>query len=113
MQNRPKIASAQGQAVNITGFVTLDVNIVGSGVQSPVEFLVVDHLVVPVLLGTPWINEHVSAIHPISKTVDIRAHNGTDSVVEVPLQTDRASSSKVLKVTSPGYIPPMSEAWLV
>jgi hypothetical protein len=36
MKNLPKVAAAQGQAVNITGFVTLDVNIGGSGVKSPV-----------------------------------------------------------------------------
>jgi hypothetical protein len=63
------VSSAQGQSVTILGVVTLEVSVPSTSLKIPAEFLVVHNLDIPVLLGTPCINEHVLSINQSTKNV--------------------------------------------
>jgi hypothetical protein len=51
-----RVQSAQGQNITMLGEVTLTMKLAGSSDTMEVDFVVVEALVVPALLGTPWIN---------------------------------------------------------
>ena len=51
--------------------VTPTVSVEGSASKNSVEFLIVENLVVPVFLGTPWIDRYVRCIDPKSRSVEI------------------------------------------
>jgi hypothetical protein len=57
ISNPPTIQAAQGEAVKVLGVVSLVLEVSGTGLADAVNFLVVSNLVVPALLGTPWINK--------------------------------------------------------
>ena len=59
-----KVRAAQGQNVDMIGEVTLSLTVCGSQDVVAVDFVVVDALVVPALLGTPWIDKYVWSIDP-------------------------------------------------
>jgi hypothetical protein len=106
----PRVASAEGQSVKLEGVVTLEVNISSTSFIVPAEFLVVDKLVVPILLGTPWISDHVLSINPVEKTVVLRREQ--EDPVEFRLEANHSSSSTVLRVHTPRVIPAFSESWV-
>jgi hypothetical protein len=59
-----RVQAAQGQQVTIIGEVTLTMRLSGSTETVDAEFLFVEALVVPALIGTPWINRYVWRIDP-------------------------------------------------
>jgi hypothetical protein len=69
LNNVPKISAAQGQKLPILGVCHLFLQIRDQKTSEPVELLVVDDLVVPLLLGTPWIDTHVFQIEPRTREV--------------------------------------------
>jgi hypothetical protein len=69
LKNVPKISAAQGQKLSILGVCHLILQIGDQKTSEPVELLVVDDLVVPLLLGTPWIDTHIVQIEPRTREV--------------------------------------------
>ena len=69
LKRPPVISSAQGQAVDVIGVVTLMTQLRGVGVSVQMEFIVVEDLVAPAVLGTPWIDQNVLFISPQRGTV--------------------------------------------
>jgi hypothetical protein len=57
-----KVKAAQGQKVDMIGEVTLALTAARSQLSVLVDFVVVDTLVIPALLGTRWIDKHVWSI---------------------------------------------------
>jgi hypothetical protein len=53
LKKAPKVAASQGQRVPVIGVFYLGLKMGGHKTADPVEFLVVESLVVPLLLGTP------------------------------------------------------------
>jgi hypothetical protein len=97
--------------VTILDIVNLDVSVPSTSFYASAEFLVVDKLVISILLGTPWISEHVLSINPAIKTVLLHS-SSQEEPMEARLEVDRASDSTVLKVHAPRVIPAFSEAWV-
>ena len=60
----PNINAAQGQALSVIGLSHLYLQMGDQKTLAPVEFLVVQDLVVPLLLVTPWIDTHVLSNEP-------------------------------------------------
>jgi hypothetical protein len=69
LSNPPHVHDAQGKKLEILGVSTLLLKAGGEKFEEPVDFLVVSELVVPALLGTPWINFNVLRIEPRAKEV--------------------------------------------
>jgi hypothetical protein len=111
LQTEPLVSSAQGQSVTILGVVTLVISVPSTSLKISAEFLVVDKLVIPKLLGTPWINEHALSINPSTKTV-LLSSCSQEEPMEVSLVVERASESTVLSVHAPRVIPAFSVAWV-
>jgi hypothetical protein len=64
LEETPRLTTAQGEALTVLGCCKLLVKIAGEVATNATEFIVVSQLVVPVLLGTPWILDHVVRIEP-------------------------------------------------
>jgi hypothetical protein len=62
LSNPPNVHAAQGKQIEILGAAPLVVIAGGSVFQESGQFLVVSDLVMPALLGTPWINSNVLII---------------------------------------------------
>jgi hypothetical protein len=105
------VSSAQGQSVTILGVVTLEVSVPSTSLKIPAEFLVVRNLDIPVLLGTPWINEHVLSINQSTKTV-LLSSCSQEEPMDVSSVVDRAIDSTVLSFNAPRVIGAFSEAWV-
>jgi transposase InsO family protein len=75
------------------------------------DFLVVDKLIVPAVLGTPWIDQQVISIFPKKKTILV--HLGENMApVEVPLKARTLFSTSVVRAAKSGAIPAFSETWI-
>jgi hypothetical protein len=68
----PKSPLPQGQSLPIIGAVKLLLRLEGSPTEVAVEFCVVQKLVVPLLLGTPWIDRHALSINPKERVVKVQ-----------------------------------------
>jgi hypothetical protein len=68
-QHGTSVKAAQGQKVSTVGEFTLPMKVSESPDAIAVDFVVVDALVVPALLGTPWIGRYVWSIDPPKRTV--------------------------------------------
>jgi hypothetical protein len=101
----PKIAAAQGQKLSINGVCHLHLQVGDQTTSEAVEFLVVDDLVVPLLLGTPWIDTHVVQIEP--RTHEVLLEFPGSSPSRVPLIQSRKSSA--IRVAFPRCLPAFSE----
>ena len=64
LQETPRLTTAKGETLSALGTCDLFVNILGETSEKTTEFIVVSQLVVPVLLGTPWISDYVVRIEP-------------------------------------------------
>jgi hypothetical protein len=71
----------------------------------------VENLVVPVLLGTPWIDEHISTICPRTREVMVRSPQ-TDGILSVPLSPAVNGAESSLRVAVSQVLPPFSESWV-
>jgi hypothetical protein len=60
----PTISSAQGQSVDVLRVLNSMTQLSGAGISVPTEFIVVEKLVVPAVLGTPWNDQNVLSISP-------------------------------------------------
>jgi hypothetical protein len=80
----------------------------GTGLADAVNFLVVSNLVVPALLGTPWINKNVLRIEPRTKEVilDSRDHG------EIGIPIVETSGQSVVRVAHSTTIPAFSEMYV-
>jgi Reverse transcriptase (RNA-dependent DNA polymerase) len=107
----PKIAQAQGQGLAVIGRVFLMMQVEGSTSFLPVHFFVVEKLVVPLLLGTPWIDAHVLRIEP-KKRVVVVSFPGSPEPLTVLLRSISTSTSCVLRVAKIRCLPAFSETWV-
>jgi hypothetical protein len=101
----PKIQAAQGKPLEIIGVSSLHLNAGGNDLEEVVYFLVVVELVVPALLGTPWINSNVVRIE--SRTKEVVLETPDKREVNVPLVEN--SNNSVVRVAQAVTIPAMSE----
>lgn len=103
--------AAQGQKVEMIGEVTLSLTVVGSSDPVAVDFVVVDALVVPALLGTPWIDKYVWRIDPPKRTVLLQFDEQKE-----PFKTQLTTAPKrihhPLRASSEQTLPPFSETWV-
>jgi hypothetical protein len=76
-----------------------------------VDFLVVESLVVPALLGTPWIDSYVWSIDPPKRTVLLRFAENKEPF-RVALTTAPKRLQHPLRVSSEQTLPPLSETWV-
>jgi hypothetical protein len=74
-QGVTKVKAAQGQKIDMIGEFTLSLTVFGSPDVVAVDFMVVDALVVPALLGSPWIDKYVWSIDPQKRTVLLQFMN--------------------------------------
>jgi transposase InsO family protein len=106
--NPPNVHAAQGKQLEILGVASLVV-MAGEGIfQESVQFLVVPNLVVPALLGTPWINSHVLRIEPRTKEIVLQTISGdpvTISLVE-------SSGNSVVRIAQAVTVPSFSETFV-
>ena len=110
--SRPnRVSSAQGQNVKVLGEVTLTLRLEESTDTMDVEFLVVEALVVPALLGTPWINRYVWSIDPPKRSVLIHIDDSKEPF-RSPLTSSPARTHHPVRVSSPQTLPPFSETWV-
>jgi pyruvate/2-oxoglutarate dehydrogenase complex dihydrolipoamide acyltransferase (E2) component len=77
----------------------------GENFETPVNFLVVSELVVPALLGTPWINSNVLRIEPRTKEVVL----ATSSDVPVTVPLEESLGNTVVRVAQSISVPAFSE----
>jgi hypothetical protein len=103
----PTIQAAQGEALKILGVVSLILEVGGPGLADAVSFLVVSDLVVPALLGTPWINENVLRIESRTKEVVLDSRDNR----EIGLPIRETSGRSVVRVAQAMTIPAFSEMY--
>jgi transposase InsO family protein len=108
LSNPPKIQAAQGKSLDIIGVASLILEVGDMSLKDPVHFLVVTDLVVPALLGTPWINEHVERIEPRTKEVVLDV--GDSQEVCIPIVD--TSQNSVVRVAHAVTIPAFSETYV-
>jgi hypothetical protein len=110
-QHGTSVKAAQGQKVSTVGEVTLSMKIADSPDPIAVDFVVVDALVVPALLGTPWIDRYVWSIDPPKRTVLLQFTDHKE-----PFRVSLTSAPKrlqhPLRVSSEQTLPPFSETWV-
>jgi Reverse transcriptase (RNA-dependent DNA polymerase) len=111
LQHPPVVSAAQGQPVKVLGVAVLVIDIPGVGTFVPTEFLVVEKLVVPCVLGTPWIDSNVSSIFPRKKAILVNLP-GYREPVEVQLHSKNINSTATVRAAITRAIPAFSEAWL-
>jgi hypothetical protein len=111
LESTPSITAAQGQKLDVIGQARLKFQLSGSFEWSTVDFLVVEKLVVPVLVGTPWIDENVVSIDPMRRVVRISLGH-TKPVFETPLCVRKASFCVPVRVAIARAVPAFSEAWV-
>jgi hypothetical protein len=81
--NPPTIQAAQGEAIEVLGVVPLVLEVGGTGLADVVNFLVVSNLVVPALLGTPWINKKKLRTEP--RTKEVVLDSGDNREIGLPI----------------------------
>jgi Reverse transcriptase (RNA-dependent DNA polymerase) len=93
------------------GEVTLNMKVTGSSDTMEVDFVVVEELVVPALLGTPWINRYIWSIDPPQKSVLIHIDEAKE-----PFRSRLSSApirlSHPIRVSREQTLPPFSETWV-
>ena len=110
--SRPtKIAAAQGQDLHALGEVRLQIRVGTIKVVTEAEFLVVEQLVVPVLLGTPCTDRNVFGIDPKDRRVDLQFDPDGDSF-STPLFSSYKRNETAILVVSSRPIPAFTEAWV-
>jgi hypothetical protein len=101
------VKAAQGHKLSTVGEVTLSMKIAESPNPIAVKFVVVDALVVPALLGSPWIDRYVWSIDPPKRTVLLQFTDHKD-----PFRVSLTSAPKrlqhPLRVSSEQTLPPFS-----
>jgi Reverse transcriptase (RNA-dependent DNA polymerase) len=105
LKKAPNVAAAQGQKLSVHGVCHLHLQVGDQKTFEPVEFLVVDDLVVPLLLGTPWIDNHVVHIEPRTREVLLEFPGQSPS--RVPLTQSHTSAA--LRVATPRCLPAFAE----
>ena len=108
LQETPRLTTAKGETLSALGTCDLFVNILGETSEKTTEFIVVSQLVVPVLLGTPWISDYVVRIEPRIREVHIALQPDRD--LRVPLL--ESSKPSLIRVASPCVLPPFTETLL-
>jgi hypothetical protein len=106
-----RVQAAQGQQVTIIGEVTLTIRLSGSTETIDAEFLVVEALVVPALLGTPWINRYVWRIDPPKRLVWIQ-FDGDKQPFRSTLSSSPRRRQHPVRVQADKTLPPFSETWV-
>jgi hypothetical protein len=104
LSNPPVVTAAQGNPVKVSGVATLRLQLPGHAAWIMTDFLVVDSLIVPAVLGTPWIDRYVLTIFPKKKTVLVQIHE-EKAPVEVNFQTRVTSCTAVIRAVSQCAIP--------
>ena len=93
------------------GEVTLTMKLAGSSDKMEVDFVVVEALVVPALLGTPWIDRYIWSIDPPQKSVLIQIDEAKE-----PFRSRLSSApnrlSHPIRVSREQTLPPFSETWV-
>ena len=103
-----RVQSAQGQNIAMLGEVTLTMKLAGSSEMIEVDFVVVEALVVPALLGTPWINRYIWSIDPPKKSVLIQFDDAKEPFFS-KLSSAPVRSSHPIRVSHEQTLPPFSE----
>ena len=93
------------------GEVTLTMKIAGSSDTMEVDFVVVEALVVPALLGTPWIDRYIWSIDPPQKSVLIQIDEAKEPF-RSRLSSAPNSLSHPIRVSREQTLPPFSETWV-
>jgi hypothetical protein len=107
LNNVPKISAAQGQQLSILGVCHLILQIGDQKTSEHVELLV-DDLVVPLLLGTRWIDANVVQIEP--RTREVLLQFAALSPRRVPLLESNASTA--IRVATPRCYRHSQRLWL-
>jgi hypothetical protein len=105
------ISAAQGQRLDVLGVTTLFISVGNSRDIAAVYFFVVEKLVVPVLLGTPWIDRFVRCMTPKSRTAEIQLSPGGETF-EVSLRQSPTRNDAIVAVAKACAILPFSETWV-
>jgi transposase InsO family protein len=111
LENPPSITAAEGNPMVALGSVELFANVAESSSMFKVEFYVVESLVVPALLGTPWIDRNVICIDPLRRLVSLQLEPD-GAIVETSLRSRNASECKTVRVAVAQAIPAFSETWI-
>jgi hypothetical protein len=106
-----KVRAAQGQPEVVRGEVTLMLRLAESSDLMEVEFLVVEALVLPALLGTPWINRYVWSIDPPKRSVLIMIDESKEPF-RCPLTSSPARPIHPVRATYDQTLPAFSETWV-
>jgi hypothetical protein len=106
-----RVQSAQGQNITMLGEVTLTIKLAGSSDRMEVDFVIVEALVVPALLGTPWINRYIWSIDPPQKSVLIQIDEAKE-----PFRSRLSSAPTrlihAIRVSREQTLPAFSETWV-
>jgi hypothetical protein len=108
LSNPPHVLAAQGKKLEILGVSSLFLMAGEENFEDPVNFLVLSELVVPALLGTPWINSNVLRIEP--RTKEVVLETCSDDPVTVPLAESLGST--VVRVAEAVTVPAFSETFV-
>ena len=100
--------AAQVKKLQIEGIVTLSI-CVGETIFPAVDLFVATGLVVPMLLGAPWLHQNVSSIRPRAKTITFTC-SGVEKAY--PLLEERPQVQNVVRAVKAAVLEPMSETWL-
>jgi hypothetical protein len=106
-----RVQAAQGQQVTIIGEVKLTLRLSDSTETIDAEFLVVKALVVPALLGTPWINRYVWRIDPPKRLVWIQV-DGEKQPFRSTLSSSPRRRQHPVRFEADKTLPPFSETWV-
>jgi hypothetical protein len=101
----PRISAALGQNLSIIGACPLYLHFGEKHTSDTVEILEVEELVVPLLLGSTWIDCHVTSIEPRTRVVLIEVSKGTPLSIHLPT----SAKSAVIRVATPRCLPDFSE----
>jgi hypothetical protein len=108
LSNPPHVHAAQGKRLEILGVAPLFLMPGEGKFEEPVNFLFVSELVVPALLGTPWINSNVLRIEP--RTIEVMLETSSDGPVTVPLAESLGNT--VVRLAQAVTIPAFSETFV-
>ena len=101
----PKIAAAQENPLKVQGVASFYLGVGDQKTLEPVEVLVVEELVVPLLIGTTWIDIRVAQIEPRTREVSLEFPRCAPS--RVPLTQTKADAT--IWVSKPRCLPAFTE----
>jgi hypothetical protein len=102
------VSAAQGKPVEVTARATLRIHLPSIKHWIETDFLIIDQLVVPAVLGTPSIDRYVVSIFPKKKSLLLQIQEDVEPE-EVRVLSRTINSTTAVRVSKACVIPAFSK----